>query len=53
MMFSAEFAIRRRLADELKSRNGALDLSLSIKLLEDEIAVIDAGLAKLNTAVAA
>jgi uncharacterized small protein (DUF1192 family) len=46
-------AHRRRLADELKSLNGVLDLSSSIKLLEDEIAVIDAGRAKLNMAAAA
>jgi hypothetical protein len=46
-------AHRRRLADELKSINGTLDLSSSIKQLEDEIAIIDAGLARLNTAAAA
>lgn len=46
-------AHRLRLATELKSINGALDLSSSIKQLEKEIAVIDAGLAKLNTAAAA
>jgi hypothetical protein len=46
-------AHRRRLADELKSINGTLDLSSSIKLLEDEIAIIDAGLARLNTTAAA
>jgi hypothetical protein len=44
---------RRRLADELKSINGTLDLSSSIKQIEDEIAIIDAGLARLNTAAAA
>lgn len=41
------------LANELKSINGPLDLSSSIKQLEEEIVVIDAGLAKLNTAAAA
>ena len=37
-------ARRCRLATELKSINGTLDLSSSIKLIEDETAVIDAGL---------
>jgi hypothetical protein len=46
-------AHRVRLATELKSINGPLDLSSSINQLEKEIAVIDAGLAKLNTAAAA
>lgn len=46
-------AHRYRLASELKSINSPLDLSSSIKQLEEEIAVIDAGLAKLNTAAAA
>jgi len=46
-------AHRRHLADELKSINGVLDLSSSIQLLEDEITMIDAGLAKLNTTAAA
>jgi hypothetical protein len=36
-------AHRRRLADELKSINGTLDLSSSIKQLEGEIAIIEAG----------
>ena len=45
-------AHRYRLAAELKSLKGTFDLSSSIKLLEDDIAVIDAGLAKLNTAAA-
>ena len=45
-------AHRHRLVSELKSRNGAFDLSSQIKLLEDDIAVIDAGLAKLNTGTA-
>ena len=44
---------RHRLATELKSLNGQLNLSSSIKLLEEEIAVIEAGLAKLNTAAPA
>jgi len=44
---------RRRLANELKLSDGVIDLSSSIKGLEDEIAVIDAGLAKLSTAAAA
>ena len=39
-----------RLATQLKSKNGALDLSYAIKLLEQDIAVIYAGLAKLNSA---
>jgi prefoldin subunit 5 len=42
-------AHRCHLAEELKSINGALDLSSSIQLLEEEITMIDAGLAKLNT----
>ena len=46
-------AHRHRLASELKSLNGPLDLNSSIKQLEEEIAVIDAGLAKLNSAAAA
>jgi hypothetical protein len=46
-------AHRCRLATELRSINGTLDLSSSIKLLEDEIAIIDAGLVRLNTAAAA
>jgi hypothetical protein len=46
-------AHRHRLASELKSLNGPLDLSSSIKQLEEEIAAIDAGLAKLNGAAAA
>jgi hypothetical protein len=44
---------RQRLATELKAINGPLDLSFSIKQLEGELAVIDAGLGKLNTATAA
>jgi hypothetical protein len=46
-------AHRYPLVTELKSRNGALNLSRQIKLLEHDIAVIDAGLAKLNTGAAA
>jgi prefoldin subunit 5 len=46
-------AHRHRLASELKSLNGPLDLGSSIKQLEDEITVIDAGLARLNSAAAA
>jgi hypothetical protein len=46
-------AHRRRLANELKSINGPFDLSTSIKQIEEEIAVIEAGLAKLNTTAAA
>ena len=43
---------RHRLVTELKSLKGADDLSSQIKLLEDDIAVIDAGLAKLDTGTA-
>jgi hypothetical protein len=46
-------AHRQRLASELKSRNTVLDLSSSIKLIEDEIAVVEAGLVKLDTPTAA
>ena len=45
-------AHRHRLANELKSLNGPLDLTSVIKQLEEEIAVIDAGLAKLSAAAA-
>ena len=45
-------AHRHRLATEIKALRSTLDLSLPIKQLEDDIAVIDAGLAKLNTAAA-
>jgi hypothetical protein len=41
------------LASELKSINTVLDLSSSIKLIEDEIAVVEAGLVKLDTPTAA
>jgi hypothetical protein len=46
-------AHRQRLATEISSLNGTLDLSLPIKQLEDDAAVIDAGLAELNTSAAA
>jgi hypothetical protein len=43
-----------RMATELKSRRGGpFDLSSSIKQLDDEIAVIQEGLAKLGTPAAA
>jgi hypothetical protein len=43
-----------RLANELKSRRGGVfDLSSSIKQLDDEIVVIQEGLAKLDTQAAA
>jgi hypothetical protein len=44
---------RQRLMTELKSAHGALDSSLSIKQLDDEIAVIEAGLTMLYIAAAA
>ena len=44
---------RKSLISELKSARGAFDLSLSIKQLDDEIAVIELGLWMLNTAAAA
>ena len=43
----------QRLITELKSAHGAFDLSLLIKQLDDEIAVIELGLWMLNTAAAA
>jgi uncharacterized protein YlxW (UPF0749 family) len=47
-------AHRQRLASELRSLNGhPFDLNSSIKQLEEEITVIDAGLARLNSAAAA
>ena len=46
-------AHRHRLITELKSRKGPFDLSSPIKLLEDDIEVIDVGLAKLNSGTAA
>ena len=46
-------AHRHRLVTEIKSMNISLDLSPPIKQLETDIAVIDAGLAKLNTAAVA
>ena len=45
-------AHRYRLATELKSINTVLDLSFSIKQIEKEIEIIEAGLAKLDTPVA-
>jgi hypothetical protein len=44
---------RQRLITELKSAHGAFDLSLSIKQIDDEIAVIELGLWMLTTAAAA
>ena len=44
---------RQRLITELKSAHGAFDLSLLIKQLDDEIAVIEAGLTMLNIPAAA
>ena len=46
-------AHRCRLATELKSINGPLDLSSSIKQLEKEIEVIEEGLARLDTCAVA
>jgi hypothetical protein len=46
-------AHRQRLVTEIKSFCGVIDVSSQIKQLEDEIAVIDAGLAKLDTPTAA
>ena len=42
-------AHRYRLATELKLMKCAFDLSSTIKQLEDDITVIDAGLAELDT----
>ena len=39
---------RERLASELRSMNGVFDLSSTIRLLEQEVEIIDDGLAKLN-----
>jgi hypothetical protein len=48
------WAHRHRLPSELRSLNGRpFDLNSSIKQLEEEITVIDAGLAKLHSAAAA
>jgi len=44
---------RQRLVTEIKSLHGVIDVRLSIRQLEDEIAVIDAGLAKLDAPTAA
>jgi hypothetical protein len=46
-------AHRQRLVSEIKSFCGVIDVSSQIKQLENEIAVIDAGLAKLDTPTAA
>ena len=46
-------AHRHRLVTELKSMKGVFDLSSPIKQLEDDMAVIDAGLAQLDTPTAA
>jgi hypothetical protein len=40
---------RERLATELRSLNSVLDLNSTIGSLETEIAIIDDGLARLNT----
>ena len=45
-------AHRRRLLAALKTLTGTYDTSKPIAQMEDEIAVIDAGLAKLNSAAA-
>ena len=45
-------AHRYRLATELKSINSPLDPSISIKQIEKEIEIIEAGLAKLDTPAA-
>jgi hypothetical protein len=46
-------AHRRRLITGLRALTGTYDTSKPIAQIEDEIAVIDAGLAKLNSAAAA
>jgi hypothetical protein len=46
-------AHRQRLATEIRSLNGTLDLRLPIKQLEDDVAVIDAGLVELSAVAAA
>jgi hypothetical protein len=46
-------ANRRRLIAELKLLAGSYDISKPIAQMQDEIATIEAGLAKLNTAAAA
>jgi len=46
-------AHRYRLATELKLMKSAFDLSSTIEQLEDDITVIDAGLAELDTPTAA
>ena len=42
-------AHRERLATELKSMKSILDLSLSIRQIEDDILAIDTGLSRLNS----
>ena len=44
---------RQRLVTEIKAFHGVIDVRLSIRQLEDEIAVIDAGLGKLDAPTAA
>ena len=46
-------AHRRRLIAELRLLSWGYDMSKPTAQLQDEIAIIDAGLAKLNTAAAA
>jgi hypothetical protein len=46
-------AHRGRLIAELRLLSGGYDMSKPIAQLQDEIAIIEAGLAKLNTAAAA
>jgi hypothetical protein len=41
---------RRKLAVDLKGRHGAYDFSLPIGQIDEEIAAIEAGLERLNTA---
>ena len=46
-------AHRRRLIAELRLLSGGYDASKPIALIQDEIVIIEAGLAKLNTVAAA
>ena len=46
-------AHRQHLVTEIKSFRGVIDVTSSVRQLEDEIAIIDAGLAKLGIAAAA
>ena len=46
-------AHRGRLIAELRLLSGGYDTSKPVALIQDEIAIIEAGLAKLNTAAAA